>query len=125
MAKNILVVDDEAHILKAMEIALSGHGFNIQTASGAYQAWNIIDKNTDLLLLDIMMPGMRPIDLLRKIQESKLSRIKCIYVSAVPFTEEQRKEMIKEGLVVDFIQKPFDNNDLLARVKRALGEETS
>lgn len=122
MAKNIIIVDDEPHILEAIEIALSGQGYSIQKALNAFQAWKMIDKNTDLLLLDIMMPGMRPIDLLRAIKENNLSRIRCMYVSAVPFTDEQKKEMFKEGLVVDFVQKPFDNSDLLRRVKKALGE---
>ncbi|VVB54054.1 Regulator of RpoS [uncultured archaeon] len=123
MTKKILVVDDEPHIAKAIELALSGQGYDIKRASNADEAWKLIDENTDLILLDLMMPGTRPVDLIRNIRDHELTKIKCMYVSAVPFTNDQKEKMIKEGVIVDFIQKPFDNDDLLKRVKTALGEQ--
>ncbi|MBM3309761.1 MAG: response regulator [Candidatus Altiarchaeales archaeon] len=88
VAKNIIIVDDERHIVKAIELALSGEGYSLKSASNANEAWKLIDKNTDLILLDIMMPGMRPIDLIKNIKDHGLDNVKCMYVSAVPFTKE-------------------------------------
>ncbi|MDD5111849.1 MAG: response regulator [Candidatus Altiarchaeota archaeon] len=122
MAKNIIIVDDEPHIAKAIHLALSGEGYNLRMASTANEAWKLVDKDTDLLLLDIMMPGMRSVDLIQTIKDHGLSKVKCIYVSAVPFTDDEMGKMVSEGIVADFIQKPFDNADLLKRVKKALGE---
>jgi len=121
MAKKILIVDDEPHVVKALELALSGQGFELVTAASADEAWKLVDEKLDLILLDIMMPGMRPIDLLKNIKEHGLSNVKCIYVTAVPFPEEDKAELMSGGQVVDFIEKPFDNADLLSRVKAALG----
>jgi DNA-binding NtrC family response regulator len=122
MAKNIIIVDDEPHILKAFEMALSDQGYDIKTAVNADKAFKLINKKTNLVLLDIMMPGMRPIDLINYIKTLGMSNVKFIYVSAVPFTEKDREDSIKQGLVVDFISKPVDPDTLLERVKRALGE---
>ena len=88
------------------------------------QVAKLVDENVDLILLDIMMPGMPPIDLLKNISEHGLSNVKCIYVTAVPFPEEDNAELISGGQVVDFIEKPFDNADLVARVKAAFGAES-
>lgn len=122
MAKNIIIVDDEPHTAKAIELVLSGEGYKLKIAHNADEAWTLVDENTNLVLLDIMMPGMRPIDFIRMVRDHGLSNVKCIYVSSVPFTDQQREEMIQEKTVVDFIRKPFDNSDLLKRVKKALGE---
>ena len=121
MAKKILIVDDEPHVVKAIELALSDQCFELATAGSADEAWKLVDENVDLILLDIMMPGMPPIDLLKNISEHGLSNVKCIYVTAVPFPEEDKAELISGGQVVDFIEKPFDNADLVARVKAAFG----
>jgi CheY-like chemotaxis protein len=120
--KNVIIVDDEPHIAKAIELLLSGEGYNLQVARNADEAWKLVDKDTDLVLLDILMPGTRPIDFIRMLKDHGLSKVKCMYVSSIPFTDKQREEMIQEKTIVDFIRKPFDNDDLLRRVRKALGE---
>ena len=120
MAKNIIIVDDEPHVLKAVEMSLMGQGYDVSTAKNADEALRMIDGETDLILLDIMMPGMRPVDLLKTLKQKKL-KVKCIYLSAVTFTDEKKKEMVKDGMVEGFIQKPFEPDDLLKKIKKAIG----
>ena len=69
----------------------------------------------DLILLDIMMPGIPTKDILKEV-----GSIKVIFVSAVSFSNEEKKEMFSSKQVVDFINKPFEIANLLQRVKRAL-----
>ncbi|MCX6695848.1 MAG: hypothetical protein NTU61_06090, partial [Candidatus Altiarchaeota archaeon] len=69
----------------------------------------------------ILLLGAMLTDIDMGIYTANLDPAKCIYVTAVPFTDESRKDMIAGGLVVDVIQKPFDNEDLVTRIKKLLG----
>ena len=70
-----------------------------------------------MILMDIMMPGTPVKDVIPKLPKT----IKIAYLSVVRTSEAEKEDLLKVGNIVDFIQKPFDINDLLAKVKRIVG----
>lgn len=115
----ILIVDDEIDIAELISDSLNDEGFETIIANKAIDALNLVDENIDLILLDIMMPNMTGIELCNKIRE----KIKCpiIFVSAKASTVD--KLVGFEIGADDYITKPFDIYELVARVKAHLRRE--
>ncbi len=120
--KEILIVDDEVSVRQAERIVLEAEGYKISEAANADEAWKIIQKSQpELILLDIRMPGMPAIELVKKIKNNpKLRKIKIVYVTAIIGTKEFTKKV--EG-VIDALEKPFKNEDLIKTVKNAMAYE--
>ncbi|MEG0021953.1 MAG: response regulator transcription factor [Bacilli bacterium] len=116
---NILIVDDEVDIADLISDALQDEGFKTMTANNGYDALKLIDNNFDLILLDIMMPGMTGTELCNKIREKVTCPI--ILVSAKSGTVD--KLLGFEIGADDYITKPFDIYELIARVKAHLRRE--
>lgn len=111
---NVLVVDDDKEIVKAIEIYLSKEGYNILKAYNGKQALEILKENKDihLIILDIMMPEMDGIETANTIRKD--SAIPIIMLSAK--SEDYDKI---EGLncgADDYVTKPFNPLELIARV---------
>jgi two-component system alkaline phosphatase synthesis response regulator PhoP len=113
----ILVIDDEQSILNIVTAYLRAEGYTVQTASdgpgGLRAARNL---KPDLLILDIMLPGMDGIELL-----TQLRRESDVYVMMLTAKSEEIDKVI--GLSVgadDYLTKPFSARELVARVKAAL-----
>ena len=115
----IMVVDDEDSIRAAVKVALELEGFEVSEAESADAAWKKLQKSKpDLLLLDVMMPGMTPRELIKKIRDdTKLKDLKIIFVTAVMGAKEALKDT--KGIVAT-VEKPFDNKKLVAEIKKAL-----
>ncbi|MDY6959850.1 MAG: response regulator [Halobacteriota archaeon] len=117
----ILIVDDYPFNLTTVEIILSGNGFkNILTASSGAEALSLVYRNQpDLILLDIMMPGMDGFEVCNILQENEETKdIPVIMLSGKISTED-----IKRGFevgAVDYIEKPFEDPELIARVRSVL-----
>ncbi|MBC7219223.1 MAG: response regulator [Hadesarchaea archaeon] len=119
MAKKILVLDDDPSISKAVKILLESEGFKVKTAQDWQECLAKLKKEKpDLILLDILMPTIVGISALRLIRES-LPQTKVIMLSVLG--SKICRQLSSELGAVDFITKPFDNQDLIQRVKRALG----
>ncbi len=114
---NILICDDEKDIVEALNIYLSGEGYNIYKAYNGKEAICIAEKeNIHLVLMDIMMPEMDGITAMTKLRES--SNIPVILLTAK--SEDMDKVL---GLSVgadDYVTKPFNPVELIARVKAQL-----
>ena len=117
--KKIMIVDDEATLRSAVRMVLESEGYLVLDAVSADDCWEKIQQEKpDLILLDIRMPGMRAVDLIRKIKEDKkLRSIKIVYMTVIAGTKKISRKL--EG-VVGAIEKPFRNEELLAVVKDAL-----
>ena len=117
--KKIMVVDDEATLRITVRTLLESNGYLVSEAIDADDCWDKIQKEKpNLILLDIRMPGMKAHDLIKKIKEDmRLRDIKIVYMTAVIGTKKLTKKI--EG-VVDAIEKPFKNEDLINVVKEAL-----
>jgi diguanylate cyclase (GGDEF)-like protein/PAS domain S-box-containing protein len=117
---NILVVDDTQIILKLITDILTLEGYRVRPAdSGEIALASVGDSPPELILLDILMPGMDGFEVLRQLKAREDCRdIPVIFLSGI--TEvEQRVEGLKLG-AVDFISKPFQRDELLARVRNQM-----
>ncbi|MDD5408626.1 MAG: response regulator [Candidatus Omnitrophica bacterium] len=116
----ILVVDDQFQNIELLEAYLVPQGYEIVKASSGQEAFEKISKNQiDLILLDVMMPGISGIEVLEKLRaDEKLKAIPVVMVTVLKETEDKLKAL--EAGCDDFISKPFDKIELLARVKSIL-----
>lgn len=118
---NILVVDDDKEIVESIEIYLKNEGFNIYKAYNGLEALDVLMENEiHLILMDIMMPKLDGIKATIKIREEK--NIPIILVSAK--SEDTDKIMGLNIGADDYITKPFNLLELIARVKSNLRRYT-
>lgn len=119
--KHIMVVDDEKHILELMEAILKQENYEVLVAHNGKECLDMLKKvKPDLILLDIMMPGMSGVEVCEKIRsDPKLRLIKIIYLTVINVSTIE-KGSLKKTNVVDYIRKPFDNKKLVSRIKEAL-----
>lgn len=117
MAKTILTVDDEEHILELLKYNLEKSGFNVLQADTGEMALEIVEKNdVDMILLDLMLPGIDGIDVLRRIRNTPLvSKVPVIMLTAK--NEEIDTVLGLEMGADDYIGKPFGVHELVARMK--------
>jgi DNA-binding response OmpR family regulator len=116
----ILVVDDQFQNIELLEAYLAPQGYEIIKAASGQEALDKLSSNQiDLVLLDVMMPGMSGIEVLHKLRvDEKTKAIPVVMVTVLKETEDKVKAL--EAGCDDFISKPFDKVELLARVKSIL-----
>jgi putative two-component system response regulator len=116
----ILVVDDQPQNIELLEAYLVPQGYNIIRAANGKEALGKLSGNqVDLILLDVMMPGMDGFEVTHRVrQDDKYRLLPIILVTALHETEDRVKGI--EAGCDDFISKPFDKLELLARVKSLL-----
>jgi two-component system, OmpR family, KDP operon response regulator KdpE len=115
--RNILVVDDEPQITRVLKTTLSSQGYGIRTAADGKQALQEMKSWTpDLVITDLRMPNMDGLQLCRAIRAE--SRVPIIVLS-VKGEETIKVEALDAG-ADDYITKPFNVNELLARIRAAL-----
>lgn len=114
---NILVVDDEVNVIESFKQLLEDD-YKVLTASTGEEALEKVEKeNLDIVLLDIRMPGMDGIEVLRRIEEMK-ENVDVIMVTAVN-TMKTAIEAMKLG-AYDYITKPFEVDEVVVPINRAL-----
>ena len=115
----ILHVDDESDILTVVKTILEKEGYEVVSVPSGKDALKSIELDGfSLIILDIMMPDMSGWDLFTRIAEVK-PNYKIIFLSIVDVSEERQK-VLKEAGIKDYIKKPFDRDDFVARVKKVL-----
>jgi response regulator RpfG family c-di-GMP phosphodiesterase len=115
----ILCVDDEPVNLKLLEAFLVPRGYEVIKALNGKDALERIIENIDLVLLDVMMPEMNGFDVCRMIKEDEIYRnIPVIMVTALKSSQDRIRGI--EAGAEDFISKPFDQGEILARIKMLL-----
>jgi DNA-binding response OmpR family regulator len=118
--KKILVVDDQKDNVFVLEDRLKREGYEILKAYDGQTCIDIAKKEIpDIILLDVMMPGMSGFDVCKTLTASKITNsIPIILVTALTEAED-----LKEGFLAgafDYVKKPFNRVELIARVKAAL-----
>lgn len=113
----ILVVDDEIEVVRALRRTLTAHGYRVFTASSGEEAVEVTSKRRpDLLLLDLLLPGMSGLEVCRRVRaESNVP----IIVLSVKGAERDKVEALDLG-ADDYVSKPFGMDEVLARVRVAL-----
>ncbi len=120
MQKNILVVEDDEHIVKALSVRLKAKGYHVQAAYDAIMAMQkAIEQPPDLILLDITMPGGNGLTLSERLKSStKTQNIPIIFMTASKQSDLRPKALALGAIA--FFEKPFDFDELLATVRAAL-----
>lgn len=119
---NILVVDDDREIVDSIAIFLSGENYTVFKAYNGIEALELLsEREIHLMILDIMMPQLDGIKTLMKLRESK--NIPVILLSAK--SEDSDKIFGLAAGADDYITKPFNPSELIARVKSHLRRYTS
>jgi CheY-like chemotaxis protein len=119
--KKIMVVDNEPDIVDLTRTVLELGGYNVITANSGEECLRLLEKEkVDLVLLDIMMPGMSGWDVFNRINNKK-PNIKVAFMSVLEISDKRKQVLIEEGLA-DYIMKPFDKETLLNRVDKILKE---
>lgn len=117
--KKIMVVDNEPDIVDLTRTVLEIGGYQVVTAySGEECLEKLESENVDLVLLDIMMPGMSGWDVFNRIKKN-YSDLKVAFMSVLEISEKRKETLLNEGLS-DYILKPFDKDTLLNTVDRIL-----
>ncbi len=116
----ILIVDDERANQFLLEGLLKAHNYHTSIAGDGDECLKLLEtERPDLILLDIMMPRVSGIEVLKRIVNSEeLNRIPVIMVSAKTSTSDIKKAL--EIGAIDYIRKPFEEVDLLARVNAGI-----
>jgi two-component system phosphate regulon response regulator PhoB len=122
--ETLLVVDDEEDILELVRFNLSREGFNILAATSGEEAWQMLKtQQIDLLVLDLMLPGMDGLELARRIKNEDATR----KVPIVMLSAKGEEADIVTGLELgadDYVTKPFSPRILIARVRAVLRRGT-
>ncbi|MEI7026654.1 response regulator transcription factor [Paenibacillus sp. y28] len=119
--ETILLVDDEKEILDLLEIYLKNEGYTILKANSGLEALDVLQKQeVDLIILDVMMPKMDGIQACMKIREEK--NMPIIMLSAK--TQDMDKILGLSTGADDYVTKPFNPLELVARVKSQLRRYT-
>lgn len=118
--ETIMVVDDTAANLQLLETMLQKWGYRVvQFPSGAMALRAATRNPPDLILLDIMMPGMDGFEVCRQLKANeRLKDIPVLFISALDGTDDKIRAFSAGGL--DYVTKPFEEEEVLARVKTHL-----
>lgn len=112
--RNILIIDDDVHIGNMLEETLSRAGYGVWRAYSGSEALLLLSRRRpDLMLLDLMLPGLSGEEVLSRLRE-KGEAIPAIVLSAKADVSEKVELLL--GGAVDYVTKPFDTRELLARI---------
>lgn len=119
---NILIVDDDAGIRDLLGQFLQKHGFETLLAKDGDQMWSLFTKSSiDMIILDIMMPGKDGVTLCKEIRQK--SQVPIIMLTAI--SEDIDRIIGLEMGADDYLSKPFNPRELLARMKAILRRSIS
>jgi len=121
ISPRVLIIEDDANIQKILSLYLEGEGFEVRTASSGQEGLQCLhDYQPDLVLLDIMLPDIDGWEICRRIRQEE--EIPVIMVTALDSTRDK-----VTGLELgsdDYITKPFEPREVLARVRAVLRRST-
>jgi len=118
--RRILVADDDPVIVRLLQVNFKLEGYDVETASHGEEAiQKARDAHPELILLDVMMPGLDGWEVCRRLKEDDgTAGIPVIFLSARA-QDEDRKRGLELG-VVEYVTKPFDPGDLVGLVARII-----
>lgn len=120
MKRNILVVDDEIGALTLIGIMLERGGFSVLKAKDATTALAVLEQNTpDMIILDVMMPGMDGIELCRVIRTRELTTSTPVLILSARGDAESVMRGMEAG-ATDYLPKPILHHDLVSKVRAIL-----
>ena len=120
MAQTILIIDDDRGMVKLLESGLADVGYRVLSANTGEGGLQIAEnKDVDLILLDIILPGMKGREVCKKLKENEKTRIiPVIFLTAKNSEDDIKAEMEAGG--VAHITKPIDLNGLIPKIMEIL-----
>jgi DNA-binding NtrC family response regulator len=119
MAYHLLVVDDETDVLFVLEDLFTSRGYEVTKAANGQEALRALENTVpDLVIADYQMPEMNGVDLLKRVQEKFPETVRILLTAHGDL--KVAMAAINEADVYKFITKPWNNNDLLMTIRRAL-----
>ena len=124
MAKRILLVDDEVHILRAAEFKFQRAGYDVRCAFDGEEAWQAIEEQTpDLIITDYQMPRLDGLGLVKRLRTSATAReIPVIMLTAKGF-ELSCEEVSQLYTITAVLAKPFSPRELLRQAEELMQPE--
>ena len=117
MSINVLLVDDEKDFIEALSQRLEVRGFDVKTAFSGDEALKLLEESDiDVVILDVLMPGMSGVETLREIKRNKP------LVHVIMLTGHASVETAIEGMkfgAADYLMKPTDTDDLVEKINLA------
>jgi len=114
---SILIVDDEPEILRAVQAGLKAQGYVVQTATNGEEALRLASRSApDLVILDLMMPGMDGLEVCRRLRA--WTDVPILVLSAR--SQERQKVAALDLGADDYLTKPFGMDELTARIRATL-----
>lgn len=117
----LLLVDDDVELTELLSSLLTLEGFNVQTANNGLEALQKLDESHELVLLDVMMPKLNGIETLKEIR--KVSNVPVMMLTARG--EDIDRVLGLELGADDYLPKPFNDRELIARIKAILRRSAS
>ena len=115
---NVLIIDDEEELVSALVERLEFRGFNADGATNAEDALKLVkEKEFDAVVLDVKMPGMDGLDIMKKIKHTK-PNLQVILISGHG-SASLGEEGIREG-AFDYLMKPVDIENLVVKINEAI-----
>jgi two-component system alkaline phosphatase synthesis response regulator PhoP len=120
MKKTVLVVDDQPHIVRLIQVNLEKEGFRVVSAADGIDGMEkIVSENPDLMILDVIMPRKDGFEVLREVKENPQTS----HIPVIMLTVKTHNSDIVEGLRQGaelYLPKPFHPKELVSLVKRVL-----
>jgi DNA-binding response OmpR family regulator len=118
--KRVLVADDDSGILESIRAALVGRGYDVVIAHDGAEALMRAERDApDLIVLDMVMPRRSGLSVIDRLHSNKARKATPIIVVSGQNDERQQNYMSERG-VVEYLQKPFDIDQLLKRIDSML-----
>lgn len=120
MTNKILLIEDELDLVEVTKMRLEKSGYEVINALSGEEAFTFLQKDIpDLILLDLLLPGIRGEEICKKLKCD--DRLKTIPVILFTASASDVEKLTKEICADDYIMKPFEPEDLLSKVKKFIG----
>ena len=119
MKKKILLAEDEHELSNLIKMLLEGHNYEVIVAYDGQEALDKVVEKPDLIILDLMMPKLSGQQVIEKIKANQQTKYIPVIILTAKGDSQTIFELMDAGSF-DYLIKPFDHNELLAIISRAL-----
>lgn len=126
MEKRILIIEDDEHLLKTLDVRLQHEGYEVLSESSGEKGLElaISESEIDLVLLDVVLSGMDGFSVCRELKKNpKTAKSSIIIFTVAEISLSQLSEKAKDAGANDWLMKPFETQELLIKIKKALHEQ--
>ena len=118
----ILLIEDDKTLIEMYQMILSDYGYQVETAeNGLIGLKKVLELKPDLVLLDVIMPKMSGLDVLRKLKSDPQTKAIPIIILSNLSSQKQSEEALKMGALKYLIKSNLDPEDLVQTIKQVLG----